>query len=89
MTENTTLGHGSVSLKDRSRLEADGIDGVISFDEDYVKLISDLGVLNIEGEGLVIESLNKENKRILITGKISGLFYTTEKKKKPVWGRER
>lgn len=89
MTDKTAFTHNSIVLKDRKVFEADGIDGVVSFDEDYVKLITNLGILSIEGENLVIENLSKETKKIFISGQINGIFYSIEKKKKAKWGAEK
>lgn len=89
MTDKTSFTHNTILLKDRKVFEADGIDGVVSFDEDYVKLITNLGILSIEGENLVIESLSKETKKIFISGQINGIFYSIEKKKKSKWGSEK
>ena len=41
-----------------------------------------LGKLTVEGEGMVIDSLVKETKRIIVKGKISGLYYSDNKKTK-------
>lgn len=73
-------GHTYLKLSDRSRLTLDGVSNVISFDEEYLTLDITDGRLNVEGQGLRIESLSREMGEIEIIGRISGIFYSDVKK---------
>ena len=86
MEENSVL-LGTLTVKNRERLTVDGVDNVEGFDEGCVTLSTALGRVIIEGEGLKIESLTKEKGEILITGRISGVFYTEEKQTRGVFSR--
>lgn len=89
MVEKAATNHSGFKVLNRQTLEADRVSGVLTFDEDYVKIATEFGILNIEGEGLVIENLNKDDRKILIKGKINGTYYSEEKKKKSSWGRQK
>lgn len=73
-------------LDDRHRLEIDGVDGVLSFDEDYVYITSVVGGIEIEGKGMLIEDLSKTTGKILITGVINQIAYKDVIKKKGLFG---
>jgi sporulation protein YabP len=77
-----TLKRSTLILEDRSSLTLKGALNILGFEEDIIILDTELGRLNIEGEELKIESLNKENKTVLIKGRISGLFYSEQKSAK-------
>lgn len=79
--------YGTLILKDRKELSLNGVKNVLGFDEGVVTLMSELGRVTVEGEGLKIESLTKENGEILITGKISGVYFSEEKITRGVFGR--
>ena len=74
--------HTYLKLTDRATLTLDGVNNVISFDEDYLTLDINYGRLNVEGQGLRIESLSREKGEIEIVGSISGLYYSESKKHK-------
>jgi len=69
-------------LSDRRKIDIDGVEGVVGFDEDYVTLITSVGKLSIEGEELIIENLSKETGKISIKGKINAIIYSDKQVKK-------
>ena len=73
------LKKSSLTLEDRSSLSLKGALNILGFDADIIILDTEQGRLSIEGSDMKIESLNKENKTILIKGRITGLFYSEEK----------
>ena len=78
---------GTLIIKDRQSLTLDEVKNVIGFDEGYVSLETTSGKVAIEGDGLKIESLSKENGVILISGRIDGILYSDEKISKGVFSR--
>ena len=78
MEKNNPL-HTFVNIKEGKCIVLDGIMNVLRFDERGVSLLSSVGRIEIEGEGLKIESLTKDDGEILVTGKIEGVFYSKEK----------
>ena len=66
-------------LKDRETLELNGVKSVNSFDVDYLELNTNLSILCVEGNNLKIEALDHENQKILLKGRINGIFYKEEK----------
>ena len=73
---------GRIVLTDRSALTLDGVENVGSFDENYVVIATALGEVNVEGEGLKIESLSNERGEILIKGKVNAIFYKDKLQKR-------
>ena len=75
-----------IKLEDRNRLEIDGVDGVVSFEESYVYITTIKGGIEIEGSGMLIEDLSKSSGKILITGTINQITYKDATKKKGLFG---
>ena len=65
----------NIVISDRSRVEINSVKAVVSFDEDVVLVDSALGKISVEGRELLIENFEKATGKILITGKIIGVFY--------------
>ena len=65
----------------------DGVNDIRGFDEGYVSLSTDSGKINVEGSDLKIESLSKEGGTIFISGNISGIYVSSEDKKRGLFGR--
>ncbi len=81
MTEKL-LKHTSLVIKERTNVSVDGVENVLAFDESYVALGTVAGKIIVEGQGLKIENLTKDTGEIIITGKITGVFYSEEKSPK-------
>ena len=64
-----------IKITDRKKTEIDGVDGILAFDDRFIKLDMEGCALIIEGEELRIENMIKDTKKILITGFILGLYY--------------
>ena len=76
------LSSGNINLKNREELTVDGAESILSFEDYSLAVMTTLGKLTVEGEGMVIDSLSKETKKIIIKGRISGIYYTDSKKTK-------
>ncbi len=81
MEEERKSGNHQLSLEGRRMLRASGVLDVDSFDEKTVVILTDLGVLTIEGEDLHINRLNVENGDIVIEGAMDALHYADLKEK--------
>ena len=66
-------------INNRSRLEVNGVKSINSFDEDYLEVSTNLGLLCVEGSDLKIEALDHEKGIITVVGRINGVFYKEEK----------
>lgn len=73
---------GSIHLKDRETLTLTEVREVLGFDTDYICVMSDMGKLEIEGEGLRILNMSSESGDMLVAGRIDGVFYSKVPKKK-------
>ena len=79
--------HTYLDLRTKSALTLDGVSNIEQFDGSYISLSLDGDVLKIDGEGMKIESLSKDDGVILITGKICGIYYSDEKPIVGFWKR--
>ncbi len=83
MQNDTTLSRHIISMQDCATLSVSGVKEIISFDELNVSLVTSCGVLNIDGEGLHIASLDLVKGMTEINGQISGMYYTKAREKGP------
>ena len=66
-------------MKDRSTLSLDAVTGITEFTDGVLLLETKAGDLEVEGEALRVESLDREGGRICITGRIDALSYLSRK----------
>lgn len=65
----------------------EGVSDIRGFDEGYVSLDTSSGRISIEGSDLKIESLTKDDGCIFVSGNVSGVFISSEEKKRGFFGR--
>ena len=66
----------TLSVGARTHAEIGGVSEVESFDEESVVLVTDCGMLTLEGEGLRIGTLDITRGVVEVSGKISGMYYS-------------
>ncbi len=77
MAEGQKPGGGHrLTLEGRGKLTATGIRRVDFFSDEQVAAQTDLGQLNIRGEGLHIEALSADTGDMLVTGKVAAVSYS-------------
>lgn len=81
MDEERRSGNHLLSVENRKQLTASGVLDVDRFDEKAVVVLTNMGVLTVEGEDLHINRLNVEAGEIAIEGEIDRLQYTDLKEK--------
>ena len=81
METERAAGNHLLSVENRQRLNASGVLDVDSFDEKTIVILTNLGVLTVEGEDLHINRLNVENGDIAIEGTSDQFRYTDLKEK--------
>lgn len=84
MTE--TPGGQTLRLQDRKTLTLTGVSEVVRFEENLVVLQSELGMLHIHGQGLLLKSLSLEGGQAAVEGQISALIYE-ENRERGIFGR--
>ena len=62
-----------ITIKDGKSMLVGGVNSVLAFDEEYLKIDTSIGVIHVTGKELVIENLSKEKKEILVLGQIFSL----------------
>lgn len=78
--EKKNLIHSFINIKEGKYATLDGIVNIERFDEKGVSLLSESGKIEIEGDGLKIDSLTKENGTVTVIGRIDGVYYLKEGK---------
>lgn len=71
----------SVTIKDRKDMRIDGVTEVVSFDELCVMLKTQCGDMAIEGSDLKIAILEIDAGIVVLSGTVSGVYYSDEQKK--------
>jgi len=79
-------GH-QLRLIGRRHLEVQGVRHVDRFDEHYIMLETDLGVLALKGEGLHVTQLNLDQGNLAVEGYFTALEYREEKAARGSLGR--
>ncbi len=84
--QNNTDFHGNIKIKDRELLEIEGIISIAAFDESYVLLNTDSGVISVEGDGMKIEDMSSERGSVRVVGKINSIAFEGGSKKRGLFG---
>ncbi len=71
----------SVVLKDRKDMRIDGVTEVVSFDELCVMLKTQCGDMAIEGKDLKIAVLEIDAGIVVLSGTVSGVYYSDPQNK--------
>ena len=74
-TEDKRRAGHTVHMEDREKAMITGVQELGSFNEEEVLLVTDEGLLTIEGEGLHIDRLNLEDGQLIVKGFIYGFSY--------------
>jgi sporulation protein YabP len=64
-----------VTIRGREEMEVNGVNNVMSFDEEMIVLDTDMGHLSIKGGGLNITNLTLNEGKMTIKGHIDALEY--------------
>lgn len=72
---------GSITIRDRASLVMTSVSEVLTFDEDFVSVMTALGKVEIEGGGLRILNLSSESGDFHLEGRIDGVYYAAKPKK--------
>ncbi len=78
-----------LTLNDRSELFINDVKTVESFDEFGAVLLTERGVLNVEGSNIHISNLDTSGGVVEITGKIDSIVYSDNSAQKKKGLRER
>lgn len=65
----------AIHLEGRELMSVTGVKDVDSFNEQEIRLVTDLGVLYVEGNELHITKLNLDDGQVLLEGEIVSLQY--------------
>jgi len=68
-------GHHNISIENRSRGTFTGVVDVESFNEECIIAKTELGDLQIQGDGLHISKLNLDSNELYITGTVNSFSY--------------
>lgn len=76
-------------VKDRRSTTISGVKEMLDFDEQTVHMMTALGELSVDGEGLRVKVLDMERGVVVIEGKIDGIAYLDEhpEERRGFWSR--
>jgi sporulation protein YabP len=83
MNDQITADRHDVSIKGRKHIDITGVREVLSFDETLVRLVTSCGVLNLEGEGLRVRTLDLGSGTVAVTGQLNGVLYEIPPSEEP------
>ena len=87
MASDTIILPQKLTLSERKDLHMTGVTEIISFDDTGVVVETDLGTLEIQGEGLQLKTLSIDGGQIAVSGHISGLNYQEPRPTGGFWNR--
>lgn len=76
-----------VILRGRADLTLTGISEVKSFDETGLCLESGMGEISVRGEGLMVESFDRDSGELCVKGRIDAFGYRTDSPKSGFFGK--
>ena len=79
-----------IAIRSRKHIDVTGVKEVLSFDENFVSMVTVCGEMTVEGEGLKIETLDTDRGIVSVNGKISAVIYYDEQphfEKKKIFGK--
>lgn len=78
-----------IRLSARNEMNISGVEEVVGFDEENIRLKTSEGELFVEGSGLKIGTLNTEDGIVSLSGRVSALYYSNDnaKEKKGFFAR--
>ena len=80
MEEKTAASPHTLYLEDRKKLVVTGVTDVRGFDGENVRLVTDLGALNVTGEGLQVTRLSLETGEVTVEGALNAFSYAAAPK---------
>lgn len=83
---NTSDVH-QIRMDNRSDLIITGVERVSSFDVHIFELVTTAGILRVEGDALHMKHFDMNERTVRIEGKISGMSYDDEQRRKNLVGR--
>ena len=86
MEEMLQLPH-KLTLNQREDLTMTGVTEVVSFDDTAVVLQTQLGTLEIQGEGLQLKTLSIDGGQVAVDGHICSLIYEEPRPARSFLGR--
>lgn len=77
----------NITIHDRATLLMTAVSEVLSFDADYITVMTALGKVEVEGRELKIVSMSSESGEMQVVGEIGGVYYAAKPSaKKGIFG---
>ena len=64
-----------LELRARNKESITGVSDVLCFDEEEIRLVTELGILSVKGKELHVTRLDLEKQEVDIAGKVDSLIY--------------
>ena len=72
----------NINISNHELLTMSAVSEVLSFEGDYICVMTEHGKVEIEGDGMKILSMSSESGDMIVTGRIDGVFYAAKPSKK-------
>lgn len=79
----------TLHLEERRSVALTGVEEVLAFDENQVVLRTGSGEVALMGEGLHVTRLMMEDGQLTVEGKIDSFFYSSPRKNRRLFGRNK
>lgn len=76
-----------LTLDERKRLSVSGVEEVVNFDEGQISVQTVKGLLLVRGEGLRVETLEKNTGELTVSGLVTDLSYEETGPQSGLWRR--
>lgn len=76
-----------LTLDERKRLSVSGVEEVVNFDEGQIVVQTVKGLLLVRGEGLRVETLEKNTGELTVSGLVTDLGYEETGPRSGLWRR--
>lgn len=71
-----------IRIENRRKVDINGVESILSMDEKYIAIMTNLGKIEIEGKELEVIDLSRESKSIIIKGSFNGIYYSDSEPKR-------
>ena len=79
MSDEKLLNQSSVCIKNRSEVSISGVKAILELNDEFTSLDTEQGRLIIEGSEIKLQSFQKEERTVYISGNIESIYYQKTK----------
>lgn len=69
-------------LEQRTKLTISGVSEICGFDENYINMVTEQGILSVKGKDIKVVSFDTDSKNISVSGNFFALIYVNDDNEK-------